>query len=50
VTAQQASTYLQAKIPAILEATVHPGWRPDQAADYLKNKLGAAPAAMAIPS
>ena len=43
VTAQQASTYLQAKIPAILEATVHPGWRPDQAADYLKNKLGAAP-------
>ena len=43
VTVRQARTYLQTKMPAILEATVHPGWRPDLVKDYLKNNLGAAP-------
>jgi putative ABC transport system permease protein len=43
VSAQQASTYLQANTRGVLDSTLHPGWIPEFLKEFLKNKIEAVP-------
>jgi predicted permease len=47
-TSQRATTYLQTVSPAIMEATLPPTYRPDEARKYLGNKLEATTGATGV--
>jgi predicted permease len=43
ITVEQANAYVAAGASSVMQATLHPGWRPDFVKDFLKNKMGAVP-------
>lgn len=43
VSVQQASAYVEANTPGILESTLHPGWLPDFLKIFLKNRMETVP-------